>query len=116
MSNSFSKKLTLSVSPLALLIASGAPEISFAQSVNSIDEIVVTARKKDESLQDVPVAVSALGEEALDQLGVDTFEDYLTQLPSVTAGGQARTKYDLYSWFGLHYTKPYNLWCSRTCT
>ena len=105
MSNSFSKKLTFSVSPLALLIASGTPEISFAQSVNSIDEIVVTARKKDESLQDVPVAVSALGEEALDQLGVDTFEDYLTQLPSVTAGGSGPGQSTIYI-RGLASTTP----------
>ena len=105
MSNSFSKKLTFSVSPLALLIASGTPEISFAQSVNSIDEIVVTARKKDESLQDVPVAVSALGEEALDQLGVDTFEDYLTQLPSVTAGGSGPGQNTIYI-RGLASTTP----------
>ncbi|MGC6522237.1 MAG: TonB-dependent receptor [Candidatus Micropelagos thuwalensis] len=105
MSNSFSKKLTFSVSPLALLIASGTPEISRAQSVNSIDEIVVTARKKDETLQDVPVAVSALGEEALDQLGVDTFEDYLTQLPSVTAGGSGPGQNTIYI-RGLASTTP----------
>ena len=105
MSNSFTKKLTLSVSPLALLIASGTPEISRAQSVNSIDEIVVTARKKDESLQDVPVAVSALGEEALNQLGVDTFEDYLTQLPGVTAGGSGPGQNTIYI-RGLASTTP----------
>ena len=58
-----------------------------AQAQSAIDEIVVTARKKSESLQDVPVAVSALGEKQLDELGIENFEDYLTQMPSLTAGG-----------------------------
>ena len=39
-------------------------------------------------MQDVPVAVSVLGEESLDQLGVSNFEDYLLQLPNVTARGE----------------------------
>lgn len=53
-----------------------------------IEEILVTATKREASMQDVPVAVSALGEESLDQLGVSNFEDYLLQLPNVTARGE----------------------------
>ncbi|WP_350138909.1 TonB-dependent receptor plug domain-containing protein [Parasphingopyxis sp.] len=49
--------------------------------------IVVTATRRTENLLDVAVAVQALGEEELDQLGVTVFEDYLEQLPGVTAGG-----------------------------
>ncbi len=56
---------------------------AFAQN----DVIVVTATKRAESAQDVPVTVNALGEETLDELGVDVFTDYLVQLPGVTAGG-----------------------------
>ncbi len=52
-----------------------------------IEEVLVTATKRTESMQDIPVAVSALGEESLDQLGISNFEDYLLQLPNVTAGG-----------------------------
>ena len=51
------------------------------------------------------MAVSALGEEALDQLGVDTFEDYLTQLPSVTAGGSGPGQNTIYI-RGLASTTP----------
>ena len=51
------------------------------------------------------MAVSALGEEALDQLGVDTFEDYLTQLPSVTAGGSGPGQSTIYI-RGLASTTP----------
>lgn len=52
-----------------------------------VQQIVVTATKRSADLQDVPVAVQALGQESLEQLGVTVFDDYLQQLPGVTAGG-----------------------------
>ncbi len=51
------------------------------------DEIIVTATKRAQTLSDVPIAVSALGEEALEELNVNVFTDYLVQLPGVSAGG-----------------------------
>ncbi len=61
-----------------------------------IEEILVTATKREASMQDVPVAVSALGEESLDQLGVSNFEDYLLQLSNVTAGGSGPGQNTIY--------------------
>lgn len=58
-----------------------------AKRQGGVTEIVVTATKRTESLQDVAVSVNALGSDELDNLGVDTFDDYLEQLPNVTAGG-----------------------------
>ena len=52
-----------------------------------IEEVVVTATKVEESLQDVPVAVTVLTGDAIDDLGIDNFADYVLQLPGVTAGG-----------------------------
>lgn len=51
-----------------------------------IGEIMVTATKQSASTQDIPVAVSALNEETLEQLGITDFSDYLIQMPGVTAG------------------------------
>jgi outer membrane receptor protein involved in Fe transport len=51
------------------------------------DEIIVTATKRAETSQRVPIAVSALASDTLDELRVDVFTDYLVQLPGVTAGG-----------------------------
>ncbi|MFT4714684.1 MAG: iron complex outermembrane receptor protein, partial [Candidatus Azotimanducaceae bacterium] len=56
-------------------------------AIAAIEEVVVTATKRSESTQDIAVAVSAVGEETLEQLGITNFEDYLLQLPGVTAGG-----------------------------
>ncbi|MFT4862408.1 MAG: iron complex outermembrane receptor protein [Pseudohongiellaceae bacterium] len=78
---------------LAIAIASSAIVMP-AQA--QIEEILVTATKRVESMQDVSVAVSALGEESLDQLGVSNFEDYLLQLPNVTAGGSGPGQNTIY--------------------
>ena len=79
------EKLTFYLSTFILLNASAFS--GYVLSQDAVEEIVVTARKKAESLQDVPLSVSALRESSLEELGVNVFEDYLLQLPSVTAGG-----------------------------
>ncbi len=75
-------------------ISTALPLGAFAQG--AIDEIVVTARKKAESLQDVPISVSALNEKQLDELGVDVFTDYLVQMPGITAGGSGPGQNTIY--------------------
>jgi len=74
-------RLLAGASAVAITAALNAP--AFAQ----IDEIVVTATKREESAQDVPLAVSALTSTTLEDLDVDNFNDYLIQLPGITAGG-----------------------------
>ncbi len=71
----------------------------------TIEEIVVTSRKKEETLQDVPLQVSTLTEQSLEQNGINTFEDYLLQLPGVTAGGSGPGQNTIYI-RGLASTTP----------
>jgi len=56
-----------------------------APAIAQVDEIIVTATKRAESAQDIAVAVTALGEETLEQTDIDVFTDYLLQLPNVNA-------------------------------
>tara|TARA_B100000676_G_scaffold2554_1_gene2371 strand:+ start:2100 stop:4628 length:2529 start_codon:yes stop_codon:yes gene_type:complete len=67
-----------------------------ASASAEVEEIVVTATKRSESLQDVSIAVQAVTEETMDQLGVASFEDYLFQLPGVTAGGSGPGQNTIY--------------------
>ena len=83
----FFGKIVSAISALAIINASAYSGYISAQSQATIEEVVVTSRKKSESLQDVPLSVSALGEQSLEEKGVNVFEDYLLQLPGVTAGG-----------------------------
>jgi outer membrane receptor protein involved in Fe transport len=48
------------------------------------DVIVVTSQRREQDLQDVPISVQVLGNEQLDNLQVDSFEDYVKFLPSVS--------------------------------
>jgi iron complex outermembrane receptor protein len=50
----------------------------------SVDEIIVTARRRDEALKDVPVAVSALSEERLEQTGAADITALQQQTPNAT--------------------------------
>jgi iron complex outermembrane receptor protein len=59
---------------------------ALAQQNNTDDDrdIVVTASKREENLQDVPLAITAIGTERLDELQVKEFQDVVKFLPSVT--------------------------------
>lgn len=46
-------------------------------------DIVVTAQKREENLQDVPISIQALGTRKLDQLNISNFAQYSQLLPSV---------------------------------
>ncbi|MAY19547.1 MAG: TonB-dependent receptor [Erythrobacteraceae bacterium] len=76
-----------------------------AERQGGVPTIVVTAQKRSEDLQDVPISVNAIGSEQLDQLNIDTFEDYLEQLPTVTAGGTGPGQSTIYI-RGLASTTP----------
>jgi len=58
-----------------------APDVASA-----IEEIIVTTQKREQSLQDVPVAVSAYNEEFLEQVDVKDFRDLVTMTPGFKGG------------------------------
>ena len=51
-----------------------------------LEEVIVTARKRAESLQNVPVSIIALGDEKLDDFGLQTLESVSAYVPGVTIG------------------------------
>ena len=55
----------LGVSALALAIASPAFAQQKAPDNNSIEEIVVTATKREQTLQDVPISVAVTGQQTI---------------------------------------------------
>lgn len=86
---------------ITFAIASGAVGISgnvLAQESDTrvIEEIMVTATKRSESMQDIPVAVQAIGAEELDRLDINNFADYVKQLPNVTFAGRGPGQNDVY--------------------
>ena len=47
--------------------------------------IIVTATRREENLQDVPIAINAFGTQTLEQLQVDNFGDYARLVPSLSS-------------------------------
>ena len=74
----------------ALLAAAGAstimPVAIAEESTRSMEEVVVTSRRKDESVQDVPLSVTAFGEEAIAQIKPNTLRDFDGLVPNVYIG------------------------------
>lgn len=66
---------------------------SFAQE-SVVDELVVTARKRTESVMDVPMSINVVGEQAMQKLGAESYTNLLGSVPSLTAyqNGPGRTR------------------------
>ncbi|MGB7738532.1 MAG: TonB-dependent receptor plug domain-containing protein, partial [Steroidobacteraceae bacterium] len=71
---------------VAAALAMGAPLPALAQQAGAssgIEEIVVTAQRREENLQDVGIAVTALGGEMLTDLNITTATDITRAVPSL---------------------------------
>ena len=69
---------------LSTTILCSAGALAQEADANDDADIVVTATKREQNLQDVPLAITAFGTERLDELQVKEFADVIKFLPSVT--------------------------------
>ncbi|MFV0277252.1 MAG: TonB-dependent receptor, partial [Parahaliea sp.] len=75
---------TIPFTPLATALAAiSLPGVVLAQSAPALEEVVVTAQKREQSLQEVPVAVSAFGSESLENNAVLNLTDLNAMSPNV---------------------------------
>jgi len=72
---------------------STAPE---AATTGGIQEVVVTAQRRTENVQDVPIAIQALTGDTLQQLNVATFDDLIRQLPNVSGASQGPGQVEIF--------------------
>jgi iron complex outermembrane receptor protein len=80
---------TLQLASLALAVASAnwmpaavAQDAGQGQSFGFLEEIVVTARRREESAQDIPVAVTAMNSDMLRSQNITELNDLGAQVPS----------------------------------
>ena len=87
----------LSISPFKPVFAAlmlptltllGLPAFSIAaeQSSAAIEEVVVTAQRRSESLQDVPLAITVITGDELDAMGIDDIKGITERTPGFTMG------------------------------
>jgi outer membrane receptor protein involved in Fe transport len=86
MSGSIAKGKHLRLRYMLLAATALAPAEAFAQNADQAkaNEIIVTAQKREENLQDVALSLLVLGEDELADKNVNSFEDYARLLPSLT--------------------------------
>jgi iron complex outermembrane recepter protein len=83
-------RLTCAIAALLGAPAAGALSSTDQSTTPSgeIAEIVVTATRRSENLQDVPIAITAITAETLTQLNVQTFDDLVKYLPNVSTASK----------------------------
>ena len=84
------KHLPLSAprSPIAaaVMMALGSQAVwAQEQETGVLEEVVVTAQKRTENIQDVPISIDMLSNAKLEELNVQNFQDYVKMLPSIAA-------------------------------
>ncbi len=77
------KMSTSSSTAIAVYCLSGFLASPVLQAQQLLEEVVVTAQKREQNLQDVPVAVSAFNQQVLEQTGVKDLFDLQTNAPSL---------------------------------
>jgi len=68
----------------AVGLVHAAPASDTDSNADMITEITVTAQRRTENIQDVPISIRAITGETLSQLNVQTLDDYIKYLPNVT--------------------------------
>src|SRR5689334_6847522 len=55
-----------------------------AAQTDDLTEVVVTARKRDESFQNVPMTVNVLTEQTIQSAGIESPRDFIALVPNMT--------------------------------
>jgi len=76
-------KISLAVAT-ALAVAPPHSPAAEATDASVLQEIVVTARKREENLQDVPLSIDVFTKKDLQNLGISGFDDYAAKVPSIS--------------------------------
>ena len=66
-----------------MLVAISALTLSSMVSAQ-LEEVLVSAQKREQSLQDVPIAISAVNEELLEKTGINTITEVIPMVPGLT--------------------------------
>ena len=80
-------------SAIAVSVAAASGLASVHTYAQALEEVVVTATKRVEGLQDVPIAISVMSGEAIEERGLSSLEDLTVYMPNIhVAEGGAGTQ------------------------
>ena len=81
---------------IALGLSGAGAALAQTSTGNELEEVVVTATRRSENLQNVPIALTALTSATLSELNVQTLDDFLKYLPNVSTAGVAPGQDEIY--------------------
>lgn len=75
----------ISIAAIVLMLGSSVATISYAEDESELilEEVIVTATQRAQSLQEVPMSVSAITEQDLEQRGVDDIGEFFRTVPGI---------------------------------
>ncbi|NKB98544.1 MAG: TonB-dependent receptor [Pseudomonadales bacterium] len=79
---------------LALCCALSLASTGYAEEYEGLEEIVVTATKRSESLQEVGLSVTALTSAEIEDMGMDDYLDFAVRVPNLGTAYQADGRFD----------------------
>src|ERR1700722_9175722 len=80
----------------AVVVASPKETMTKIRTGDELQEVIVTANRREESLQDVPMMIQVLTGATLAKLNATTFDDFAKYLPGVTAHGVGPSQNNIY--------------------
>lgn len=75
--------LAYCLTPSLLGVSALSAVVQAQESTLALEEVIVTAQKREQTLQDVPISVSAFSTDRLEVMGIDELEDIAGKVPNL---------------------------------
>jgi len=88
-------RTAFSKTPLAVALSSVCLALPLqAQESGQLEEVIVTATKRAESLQEVGMSITVLSERAIEDMGIDSYLDFAVRIPNLGTAFQSDGRFD----------------------
>ncbi len=82
---------------IAAVLTVGTPTGVSAQETGAamLEEVIVTAQKRSQDIQDIPFAITAMSQKTMDRAGINHLEDFAYKVPGLAIAGQSNGRTQL---------------------
>ena len=77
-------RIGITVASILALAAPRGAAVAATTPSDQLEEVIITARKREENLQKVPISVDVFTKKDMQDLAIDQFEDYAEKVPSMS--------------------------------
>ncbi|HVN99650.1 MAG TPA: TonB-dependent receptor plug domain-containing protein, partial [Steroidobacteraceae bacterium] len=83
-SSEVATRIGVAVASILAVTAPRGAAVAATQPSDQLEEVIITARKREENLQKVPISVDVFTKKDLQDLAISQFEDYAEKVPSIS--------------------------------